>query len=255
MSGINNINDYSSKYNTNQEYSSLFSNASVGIQSPSSDNFSLMDYSSIKNGSYGKLLKSYYAKQDADKMNASGDTLKNLTMMKSSADALKQSSEALNDTSLWEKKTVTKKDEKTGEEITTQEYDFDAIIKAVKTFADDYNDVVEQAAKSNTKGILRNAAWMTNMTDKAKNLLSKVGISIGKGNKLEIDEELMKAADMNDLKTLFTGHNSFASKISDKAKSIGNETAKAKGNHTYTNNGTYSKILSETASDKIDKEV
>jgi hypothetical protein len=30
----------------------------------------LSDYAAIKNGSYGKLMKAYYAKQDADKYSA-----------------------------------------------------------------------------------------------------------------------------------------------------------------------------------------
>lgn len=37
--------------------------------------------------------------------------------MKTSADSLKKSADALNDSSLWEKKKIKKKDEKTGEEI------------------------------------------------------------------------------------------------------------------------------------------
>ena len=38
------------------------------------------------------------------------------TLMKTSADSLKKSADALNDASLWEKKKIKKKDEKTGEE-------------------------------------------------------------------------------------------------------------------------------------------
>ena len=54
MSKINNFNDYTSKYNTNADYSYLFE----GTQTAStSSDFSLLDYASIKNGSYGKLLK------------------------------------------------------------------------------------------------------------------------------------------------------------------------------------------------------
>ena len=38
--------------------------------------------------------------------------------------------------------------------------------KKVKSFIDDYNDVVKEAGESNTKDVLRNASWMTGMTDK-----------------------------------------------------------------------------------------
>ena len=51
MSEINSFSDYSSKYNTNQDYSFLFGAAQSASTSGS---FSLTDYMSIKNGSYGK---------------------------------------------------------------------------------------------------------------------------------------------------------------------------------------------------------
>ena len=122
--------------------------------------------------SHGKLMKAYYAKQDAEKLSGKGDTSQKLTLMKTSADSLKKSADALNDSSLWEKKKIKKKDEKTGEEIEVEDYDWDAITKKVKSFIDDYNDVVKEAGESNTKDVLRNASWMTGMTDKTSYLLS-----------------------------------------------------------------------------------
>ena len=77
--------------------------------------------------------------------------IQKLTLMKTSADSLKKSADALNDSSLWEKKKIKKKDEKTGEEIEVEDYDWDKITKAVKSFVEDYNDVVKEAGKSNTK--------------------------------------------------------------------------------------------------------
>ena len=138
----------------------------------------LSDYAAIKNGSYGKLMKAYYAKQDAEKLSGKGDTSQKLTLMKTSADSLKKSADALNDSSLWEKKKIKKKDEKTGEEIEVEDYDWDKIPKAVKSFVEDYNDVVKEAGESNTKDVLRNASWMTGMTDKNSNMLAKIGITI-----------------------------------------------------------------------------
>ena len=118
---------------------------------------------------------------------------------------------------------------------------------------DDYNDVVKEAGESNTKDVLRNASWMTGMTDKTSHLLSKIGITIGKGNKLELDEDELKKADISSLKTVFTGYNSFAGKTAQKAPGISNAANRASA--TYTNNGTYSKKDSSLTSSKIDKEV
>ena len=85
------------------------------------------------------------------------------------------------------------------------------------------------------------------------NMLAKIGITIGKGNKLELDEDALKQADISSLKTVFTGYNSFVSKISQKATGISNAANRASA--TYTNNGTYSKTDSSLTSSKIDKEV
>ena len=250
MSKINNMNDYTSKYNTNVDYSYLFG---ASQNASSSGSFSLADYASIKNGSYGKLLKAYYAKQDAEKTASTGDSLRKSTTLKSGAEALKRSAEALKNDELWEKKNLKKKDEKTGEEIEVEDYDWDAITKAVKSFVEDYNEVVEQAGDSNSKDVLRNAVWLTGITESNKNLLSKIGITIGKGNKMELDEEVFKKSDITTLKSFFTGYNSFADKVSMKANSISIAAARLSG--TYKSNGTYSNTLSEMVSNKVDNKL
>ena len=250
MSGINGLNDYSNKYNTNVDYSYLFG----GTQNVSTGGtFSLNDYASIKNGSYKKLMKASYAKQDADKASSGKDTVQKSTIMKTGADALKKSADTLMDNALWEKKKITKIDENTGEEIQTEEYDYEAITKAVKSFIEDYNDVIDEAGESGSKEVLRNTVWMIGNTDANKNMLEKIGISIGKGNKMELDEEKLKKADINTLKTIFTGHNSFSNKISMKANSISNAVAWSTG--TYKSNGTYSNTLSELVKGKVDEDV
>ena len=66
MSEIKSFSDYTSKYNSNVDFSALFSGTS---DSSSVGNTNMLsDYAAIKNGSYGKLMKAYYAKQDAEKL-------------------------------------------------------------------------------------------------------------------------------------------------------------------------------------------
>ena len=235
MSKVNNFNDYTGKYNNNTDYSYLFNNMQP---TSTGGTFSLGDYAAIKNGSYKKLLKAYYAKQDAAKSTISSDAMKNSSLVKSSADALKKSANALNNEALWEKK---------------EDYDWDAITKAVKSFVDDYNSVVKLAGNSDSKDVLRNAVWMTGMTEANDNLLSKAGITVGKGNQMELNEDVLKKVDIRTLKTLFTGHNSLADKIDAKANSISNAAARISG--TYKSNGTYYNALAELASSKVDEEV
>lgn len=232
MSGINSFSDYSSKYNSNIDYSALFgtaSNSSVGTA-----NY-LSDYASIRNGSYKKLMKAYYAKQDTEKLTAKQDTVQKSTLMGSSADSLKVAADKLNDSELFDK-------------------DDDTIVKAVKSFIESYNDVVSESGESNNKSVLRNAAWLTGMTGKNAKLLSKAGITIAKGNKLELDEDTLKKADKSTLKSIFNGYNSFAGNVSRKASAISN-ASKGAGS-SYTSKGTYySKTAASIALGKIDKEV
>ena len=266
MSEINSYSGYASRYNTNMDYSTLFGGGAPYIDS-GMGGINVSDYAMIKNGSYGKLMKAYFAKQDADKLPQTGDSTQTLALMRSSADSLKKSAEALGNASLYEKKKFKKKDEETGEETEAWDYDWDALTKAVKSFVDDYNAVVEQAGNSETKNVLRNAAWMTGITEKAGNLLSKAGITIGKGNKLEFDEDALKEKtalgksgieldNISTLKSLFTGYGSFGSQISQKASAISNAAARTKGvDKTYNKNGAYSDTISKLFQSTIDERV
>ena len=71
MSAIN-FNDYTN-YDTGYDFTAL-----LGGTTNSSSNL-LSDYASVKNGSYGKLMKAYYAKMDADNASLIGDSTQKLT--------------------------------------------------------------------------------------------------------------------------------------------------------------------------------
>ncbi|WP_289466160.1 hypothetical protein, partial [Klebsiella pneumoniae] len=84
--------------------------------------------------SYGKLVKSYYRKEENEKAaSVSTETNANLTSVRSGADSLKKAADALNDPKLWEKKTVKTKNEETGEEEEKEDYDWEAITQAVNS--------------------------------------------------------------------------------------------------------------------------
>lgn len=233
-------------------FSGLSGNSTVNNNTNTSPGLSLGDYAAIRNGSYGKLMKAYYKNQEAEASSAkSTDTKQNLSMMKSGAESLKKASVGLMDSALWEKKSITTKDETTGESKTTKDYDWEAITSAVKSFADSYNSVLSKASESNNKNVLRNSVSMVNTTNRtAANLLNKVGISIGEDNKLTVDEEKLKTADISDLKTLFTGNGSFADQIATRASAISRATENSSG--IYTRNATYSSELNNLIAGSID---
>ena len=201
---------------------------------------------SIKNGSYGKLLKAYYKKQDAGTAESVEEEKKQLSLLKTKADNLKNSMLDLMDEDLFEKKTIKTKDEKTGEETEKVDYDWDAITKAVNSFADSYNAIISATGESDNKKVLRNATWLTQMTEANSKLLAKVGITIGEDNKLKVDADVLKKANVNTLKVLFQGAGSYADKVVQKAAQIGNAAVQgtSAGGSSYTNNADYKKLTS-----------
>lgn len=213
---------------------------------------SLADYASIKNGSYGKLVKKYYAEMSGDdtstkktsnikvKEKTTDETAKkSLTETKTKSDAMKTSASALMDVgkkSLFTKVDV--KDKETGE--TTQQYDTDKIYKAVKQFASDYNALIADASKSSNISIARKGITLKGEISARKDMLEDVGITINADNTLSVDEEKFKEADMRDVKDLFNGSHSLSAKVYQKAVEINNlSTSAASSNSTYNRNATY----------------
>lgn len=184
--------------------------------------FNFSDYAAIKNGSYGKLVKSYYGgtdkanyeakaasakSSDSAKTKASTEVDKTgLTQIKKDADELRDSAEALNSDDLWKAA-----DGKT---------DTAKISSAVKNFADKYNKVIDQSSKISSREVSQDVKFMTGMTDTFSKVLGKIGISVGEDGKLSVDDEKLKNADKATVKSLFDGSGTYGSQIADKAGSI-----------------------------------
>lgn len=242
--------------NTKQDYSYLFQSLSTKSGNSLGNLNFLSDYAAIKNGSYGKLMKAYYAKDsndstsvsskektDAKTTSTAADSAKTISAIQKSADGLKESADALIEKgkdSLFNEKDITTTDAN-GVKITTKGYDTDAIYGAVSDFVKDYNALLDSAGDANSTNILNKTLSLVNLTAVNEKLLGKVGITIGEDNSLSIDEKAFKSADMNTVKTLFNGNGSYAYRVSAQASLIDfaadNESSKA---NTYTMNGTYS---------------
>jgi len=214
--------------------SDIFGNSS---SSSTSGGFSLADYASIKNGSYGKLTKAYYAKKKTEE--AGGEDKKETVSAEkktaASASSLRAAASALKDNkSLFEK--VTKKNAD-GEETT--DYDWDNIGKKVQNFVDAFNEAYAAGSKSEASGSYRGALSMVQKSAANKNLLSSVGISIGEDGKLSLNTDKLKEANINDLKTLFSGSGSFADSIDSSASQIVTNSSDM-ARKLYGSNGSYS---------------
>ena len=225
----------SDKQSSSVDYSSIF-------------NLDLGDMASVRNGSYGKLLKNYYAREKADKKAAVGDTDAKLTGIKADADKLVKKASELGNESLYKTKSVSDDKVNTKEEFA----DPDKIAGAVKDFVKAYNSAIDSAADSETKSVLRTGGWMANMSRKNSKLLAEVGIKVGSDDKLSFDESAFKKADTTTVKELFTGVNSYASQVGAKATSISRSTQNASA-ATYNARGNWSTQADTMAKESIGK--
>lgn len=224
------------------DYSSLFGSLSGNNTQAASNNF-LSEYASIKNGSYLKLAKKYYSNAaegtDKDAQDAVKEVMKLNNQVSASASGLKNAADALADS----KSLFVKKETKDAEGNVKSDYDRDKIYKSIKSFVDNYNDAIKNGAESDNTRILRDALSLTNMTKKHSTLLSDVGITIGENNKLSVDEDKVKEADINTLKSLFSGGGSYAYMVSARASTmLGSANSENNKLGTYNAGGGYSGI-------------
>lgn len=214
-------------------YSSLLSSASSGNSVSGNAgllNSSLLtDYAAIKNGSYGKLVKSYYAKSTEDSSSASSTASADKTTKKdassaSAASAAYKAAEKLSSMDISEENR-------------------DEAASTIKSFVDSYNTLIKAASKSDIASVQKQADYLNDAMYNSFKLFGNVGITLNEDRTLSIHEDTLKKADIGTLKTLFHGVNSFADKVSAKSSQIyraanggGSVTAK-----TYTSTGSYTK--------------
>jgi len=200
--------------------SSLFSGLGTTNTNSSSNGLmgiNLNDYASIKNGSYGKLVKSYYAldeeqkTKDANSKNDTDDTDATIRNIKTASDDLKDSAAAL-----YSSKALFAKD-------ANGEYDMDAIYEKVNAFIEGYNATVEAVGSAETDSIATAGASLVNNTTNNVDMLSKMGITVnGSDFTLSIDKEKFMKSNISDVKSMFNGVGSFAYQVGAKASRIYN---------------------------------
>ena len=240
--------------NARQNYSYLFQSMTTSRGNSLGNLNFLSDYASIKNGSYGKLMKAYYAKDAADKVASTGkdtetkknsistaaDSAKTLSEIEKAADAMKESADSL--LVKGSKSVFRKKNEKA---TVSEEYDTDAIYKAVSGFVTDYNDLLSKTSAASSKNLQSKADTLAAVTSANAKLLSRVGITLNSDSSLSLDEEAFKKSDMGTVKNLFGTTGAYGYKVSAQASMIDYTAAKeSTRSNTYTANGTYSNVYS-----------
>ena len=209
----------------------------------------LSEYASIRSGSYGKLMRSYFSMDSTKGTSKSDDSTKNTiedlaTTTSTSKDstktlaAIESDAKELTDSA---KALYTRSNNKVFTKDSGGSYDADKIYKAVKRFADDYNSMLDTAGKSSTNRISRSVSSMKNETSYNEKPLKEIGITVDeKTGRLSVDETTFKSADTEKIKNLFNGTGSYAYSVATKAAMTESYAkSEAAKSNTYTKNGTY----------------
>ncbi|MCR4944405.1 MAG: flagellar filament capping protein FliD [Clostridium sp.] len=236
MSSVNSIfsNDYSYLLNSSQ------SNRSYSTSSADTTGIigMLGNYSSIKNGSYGKLLKAYYAQQSSEKSSKtlSEESQKAYSLVKNNASDLKNAATALSSDSLYKKGEYTVTDSKGNK--TDSEYDYDTIYKNLSNFVDSYNSLLgaaasEKATATNNLALRMVATSATNVF-----MLDDIGVTADSDGKLSIDRDKFNQASITTIKSLFQGSGSYGDVTSSRASMMYSiATNKLGSSNTYNSGG------------------
>ncbi len=215
---------YGLNANTALSFFNSFNNSSSSTSGTSLYS-SLGDYSLIKGGTYFKLCKSYYAKENSETSKSTStntaDTEKNNKNVADSAVSLKESAKKLNDTNFTE-------DNRS------------KLISNIKSFVDDYNKMITSSAKSEAKSVASSSSNLTKYTKANENLLNQAGITIGSDNTLSVNETKLKESSISSLKTLFQGSGSFSSQVSSYATSM--YTSAMMNSGSYNSSGSISRL-------------
>lgn len=214
----------------------------------------LSDYASIKNGSYGKLMKAYYSevatddvksvvnsqKKPLERSSLTREEYKKYASVETASDALKDAADVLLDKALYEKKEITEKNAD-GIESTGTDYDTNAIYKAVNSFVKNYNAVVTAAEEADDATVSRRVENLMNNTASNSAALKAVGITVGKDGALTLDKDTLLKADVSKLQKLFQQNGSYGYQASAQA-SLVNFAADNVMNRgsVYTEDGSYS---------------
>lgn len=240
--------------NVKNNYSSLFSSLGSGA---GSSNF-LSDYASIKNGSYGRLMKSYYGTVKSSGSTASKKTtnvVDKILEEKRNPKVSKDTQEANTNltTGLADLKTTvsTLQNAKTYTDTKDGSSAADKTVSAMKAYVEDYNKVVT-ASKGST--LTNKTAYVANMmssTAANADKLSEIGVTVNANGTLELNEAKLKEAGTSKVQDLFSPKDimSYGSTIASRLQFAG---AASSTNSTTDSTGTTSTTGSAAAGLKAD---
>ena len=93
----------------------------------------------------------------------------------------------------------------------------DSTTSMIKSFADYYNSTLDSLEKSDSVQALEKGVSMVNTTRAFARTLNSIGLTVGSDNRITVNADKLSKASDSDLKALFSGSYSYASKIAEKS--------------------------------------
>ena len=224
-------------------------NSLYGSNNSSTNLYSLFsERNAIKNGTYKKLLKSYYSsleensgsKTSASKRRSQNNIIDKLLKEKMYPTVSKETQEAntnlTNGISSLKSSISTLQSEKTFEDTENGKTASEKVVSAMKSYVTNYNNVVT-ASKSST--LSNKTAYVANMmstTSKFEKELGEIGVMLKNDGTLQLDETKLKYADLSKVQKLFSTENiqSYGSTIASRVKFAGGGTNTTTGTNSTT---------------------
>lgn len=229
------------------------------------------DRSAIKNGSYKRLLKSYYGSEQSSGTSSSSKSRKSSNMIdkileekrnpKVSKDVQEANSNLTAGLSTLKSSVSMLQNSKTYTNTENGQSAADKTVAAVKAYVSDYNDVVN-ASKGST--LTNKTAYVANvMSTTAANAdkLAEIGIKVNSNGTLELNEATLKAADISKVQELFSPDNitSYGSTVASRLRfasvgSTSNTAASSKDKDSTTASSAAASLKSDSnalASDEL----
>lgn len=194
------------------------SNLFQGFSSGSSGNSNFFsDYASIKNGSYGRLMKSYYGKAKSSGSSSSGSSRSSYNILDKlleekknpqvSQDVQEANANLTTGISSLKGSLSTLQNEKTYTDSDNGTSAADKTFSAVKDYVSNYNNLVTAAKGSTLTSKTSYVANVMSSTAANADKLAEIGVKVNANGTLTLNEAKLKATDASKVKDLFSKDN------------------------------------------------
>lgn len=247
-------------FNTSNNYSSMFASLGSGASSAAGSNF-LTDYAAIKNGSYGRLMKSYYGTAKASSTSSSGQSSSSSNVIdkileekkhpKVSKEAQEANANLTTGLSSLKTSVATLQNEKTYADTVNGSSAVDKTVSAMKAYVENYNNVVSAAKNSTLANKTAYVANMMSSTAANADKLSEIGVTVNANGTLDLDVAKLKEAGVSKVQEMFSPEDimSYGSTVASRLQFAGTTSST---NGTTDSTDTTNKAGSSAAALKAD---